>query len=155
MESFQLLTRAYRLIGIYQSTLKKPREYSGGLVLYPAQSHMIEIIGESEGITLTEIASGYMITKGAVSQIISFLAQKGLIEKRPVKKSGRATGLFLSESGRAVLEEHRELHSDMISQVSQLAEQLPPEAVEILSQIADVVENNIRNMHAQNEGKAE
>ena len=40
--------------------------YADGLILYPAQSHMIEIIGDSEGITLTEIAAEYRITKGAV-----------------------------------------------------------------------------------------
>ncbi len=148
MDSFQLLTRAYRLINIYNSTLKKPHTYSDGLVLYPAQSHMIEIIGESEGITLTEIAAEFMITKGAVSQILSFLEQKGLIVKNPSEKGGRATGLFLSESGKAVFEEHRALHSGMVSQISELAGQLPPEAVDILSQMADVIETNIRNMQA-------
>ena len=146
MDSFQLLTRAYRLINIYNSTLKKPRTYSGGLVLYPAQSHMIEIIGEDEGITATEIAAEFMITKGAVSQIISFLEQKELIVKKPSEKSGRATGLFLSDSGRAVLNEHRELHSEMLREIAVLAEQLPPEAVDILEKITDVIENNIRNI---------
>ena len=115
-------------------------------MLYPAQSHMIEIIGESEGITLTEIAAEYMITKGAVSQIISFLEQKGLIEQKPAQKGGRSTGLFLSESGKAVFNEHRQLHSGMLDEVNALAEQLPIEAVALLGKMADVIESNIRSM---------
>ena len=146
MEAYQILSKAYRLINIYNSTLKKPRTYSGGLVLYPAQVHMLEIIGESKGITLTEIAAEYMITKGAVSQIVSFLEQKELIVKSPAGKGGRATGLYLSERGRAVFDEHRALHSGMIREVNLLADKLPPEALEILAQITDVIENNIRNL---------
>lgn len=146
MDSYLLLTRAYRLINLYNSTLKKPRTYAWGLVLYPAQSHMIEIIGESEGITLTEIASAFMITKGAVSQVISFLEMKGLIVKKPSQKGGRATGLFLSDSGRAVFDEHRALHSGMLREVSALAERLPPEAIAILGQMADVIESGIRQI---------
>ena len=115
-------------------------------MLYPAQSHMIEMIGENEGITLTEIAAEYMITKGAVSQIISFLDQKGLIEKKPAQKGGRSTGLFLSESGKAVFNEHRQLHSGMLDEVNALAEQLPTEAVALLGKMADVIESNIRSM---------
>ena len=146
MDSYILLTRAYRLINIYNSTLKKPHTYSGDLVLYPAQSHMIEMIGENEGITLTEIAAEYMITKGAVSQLITFLEQKALIKKKPSQKGGRSTGLFLSESGRAVFNEHRQLHRGMLDEVTALAEQLPPEAVALLGKMADVIENTIRNM---------
>lgn len=155
MDSFLLLSRAYRLINIYNSTLKKPRTYAGGLVLYPAQSHMIEIIGESEGITLTEIAAEFMITKGAVSQSITFLEHKGLIKKRPSQNGGRATGLFLSDTGRAVFNEHRALHSTMLNEVTALAAQLPPEAFEILSQMADVIENSIRNMQEDKAGQTQ
>lgn len=146
MNASQMLVKAYRLINLYNSTQKKPHIYSGGLVLYPAQTHMIELIGNEEGITLSGIAEGYRMTKGAVSQTVSFLAQKGLVVKRPSAKGGRSAGLYLSESGRTVFHEHRALHSGMIRQISALAEQLPPEAIPILEQIAEVIESNIKQM---------
>ena len=146
MDAHPLLVKAYRLINLYNSTQKRPHTYSGDLVLYPAQAHMIELIGDEEGITLSEIAAEYMITKGAVSQTVSFLEQKELIYRKPSEKGGRSVGLYLSERGRDVLSEHRELHSDMIRRVGALAEQLPPESVSVLEQIADVIESNIRNM---------
>ena len=146
MDSNQVLVKAYRLINLYNSTQKKARTYSGGLVLYPAQAHMIEVIGDEAGITQSEIASAYMITKGAVSQTVSFLEEKGLVFKRPSGKGGRATGLYLSESGMSVFREHRELHRDMLNQVGERAAQLPPESVSILERISDVIESHIRNM---------
>lgn len=146
MDSNQLLVRAYRLINLYNSTQKKPHMYSCGLVMYPAQSHMIEIIGDCEGVTQTEIATEYMITKGAVSQIISFLEQNGLIIKKPSQKGGRSTELYLSDKGKSVFSEHRELHRVMTRRVAELADRIPPESIEILSQISDVIEENIRKM---------
>ena len=110
---------------------------------------MIEIIGEDEGITATEIAAEFMITKGAVSQIISFLEQKELIVKKPSEKGGRATGLFLSDSGRAVRNEHRELHSEMLDEITALTEQNRTEAVDILATNTDVTETNTRNKQDQ------
>ena len=146
MNPDRLLTRAYKLINLYNSTQKKPHTYSGGLVLYPAQAHMLEIIGNAEGTDQSEIAAEYLITKGAVSQIISFLYDNDLILKKPSRKGGRSVGLFLSERGRKVFEEHRAMHSGMTDEVSRLAEGLSPEAMEILEKIADVIEESIRNM---------
>lgn len=146
MESSELLTKAYRLINLYNVKAKKPHTYSGGLVLFPAQSHMIEMIGDSGGITVTQIAEEYMITKGAVSQILSFLDEKGLVVKTPSPRGGRTTVLSLSEKGQRVLAEHRALHQEMTGTVAALAGRLPPESLAILEEMADTIEKNIRHM---------
>ena len=146
MEPYELLTKAYRLINLYNTKSKKPHTYADGLILYPAQSHMIEIIGDSEGITLTEIAAEYRITKGAVSQIVSFLCDKGLVVKKPSGTGGRTTGLFLSDEGRRIREEHRELHREMVEKVSAMMERIPPDTLDILSGVADIIEENIINL---------
>ena len=146
MESSELLTKAYRLINLYNAKAKKPHTYSNGMVLFPAQSHMIEIIGESGGITVTQIAEEYMITKGAVSQILRFLDEKGLVVRTPSPQGGRTTVLSLSEEGQRVLAEHRERHRSMTETVAALADRLPPELLAILEEIADTIEKNIRNM---------
>ncbi len=151
MENDHLLTRAYRLINLYNAAQKKPRTYPDGLVLYPAQTHMIEIIGADEGITQSEIAARYMITKGAVSQIISFLEGKELIVRRPSPKGRRSTGLYLSGRGREVLEAHRGLHREMTDQVAALAAELDADAAGILERIADVIEQSIRELHQKTE----
>ncbi len=146
MESSELLTKAYRLINLYNAKAKKPHTYTDGLVLYPAQSHMVEIIGDNEGITVTRIAEEYMITKGAVSQILKFLDEKGLITKKPSDKGGRTTELYLSEEGKRILAEHREMHRPMTAPVAALASQLSPDTIAILEKMADIIEENIRTL---------
>lgn len=146
METFELFTKFYRLINLYNAKSKKPHTFSDGLVLYPAQSHMIEIIGDNEGITLTQIADEYMITKGAVSQITKSLDEKALIIKKPSEKGGRTTELYLSDAGKRVLAEHREMHRIMTEQVSELAKKLTPETMEILENMANIIEENIREI---------
>ncbi|MBQ5545540.1 MAG: MarR family transcriptional regulator [Clostridia bacterium] len=146
MESCELLTKVYRLINLYNAKAKKPHTYTGGLVLYPAQSHMIEIIGDNQAITVTRIAEEYMITKGAVSQILKFLDEKGLIVRKPSQKGGRTTELYLSQEGKRILAEHREMHRPMTEQVAALTSQLSPDTIAILEQMADTIEENIRNL---------
>ena len=107
---------------------------------------MIEIIGDSEGITLTKIASEYRITKGAVSQIVSFLCDKGLVVKKPSGTGRRTTGLFLSDDGRRIREEHRERHREMVEKVSAMMARIPPDTLDILSDVADIIEENIINL---------
>lgn len=149
MDSVPILVRVYKMINLYNSVQKKPHTYSNALVLYPAQTHMLEMIGEHPGITQSEIAAEYMLTKGAVSQTVSFLEGKSLTVREPSPKGGRNQGLYLSERGQRVLAEHHALHGNMIAEISRLAGQLPPEAIDILSQITDVIEENIRNMQQQ------
>ena len=146
MEPYKLLKKAYRLMNLYNTQSKKPYTYAEGMTLYPAQSHMIEIIGDSEGITLTEIAAEYRITKGAVSQIVRFLCDKGLVIKKAAGTGGRRTGLYLSDPGRRIREEHRERHREMVEKVSAMMERLPPDTLVILSDVADVIEENIINL---------
>lgn len=146
MESFELLTKVYRLINLYNAKAKKSHTYTGGLVLYPAQSHMVEIIGDNEAITVTRIAEEYMITKGAVSQILKFLDEKGLIVKKPSEKGGRTTELYLSDEGKRILAEHRSLHRPMTEQVAALTSQLSPDTIAILEKTADIIEENIRTL---------
>ncbi len=44
---------------------------------------MIEVIGSYEGITTTKLAAALGITKGAVSQTVSKLEKKAMINKQP------------------------------------------------------------------------
>ena len=91
----------------------------------------------------------HLLTKGAVSQTVSFLEEKRLTVREPSPKGGRNQGLYLSETGQRVLAEHHALHGDMIAEISRLAGRLPPEAIEFLSQVTDVIEENIRSIQQQ------
>ncbi len=76
-----LLENAYRLINKYIQHSKTPKSYGTEDMLYMSEVHMIEVIGSYEGITTTKLAAALGITKGAVSQTVSKLEKKAMINK--------------------------------------------------------------------------
>ncbi len=85
----------------------RPWHFGTAEILYRSEIFLLELIGDQEGIGVTEAANLLGITKGAVSQTLKKLDAKGLVEKRsdPVNslkacpsKGGRQIS-FLESSG--------------------------------------------------------
>jgi DNA-binding MarR family transcriptional regulator len=71
-----------------------------------AQLHMIDAIGKGHGTTVTALADYFMITKGAVSQIVSKLCARGFVSKSKSDSGGKEILLELTKKGREAFEVH-------------------------------------------------
>jgi DNA-binding MarR family transcriptional regulator len=83
-----------------------------------AQLHMIEAIGKGCGSTVTALAEYFMVTKGAVSQIVSKLCARGLVSKSRSGGGGKEVLLELTKRGWEAFEIHEgysEFGPDIIS----------------------------------------
>ena len=60
---------------------------------------------------MTQLAEMHGITKGAVSQMIYRLLDKGYVEKVSAPEDDRELRMILTPSGRAAYEAHREYHA--------------------------------------------
>jgi DNA-binding MarR family transcriptional regulator len=113
-EGQELLTR---LIMKYDLIEKIPFEF--GCERIPrAQLHMIEAIGKGYGATVTALADYFMITKGAVSQVVSKLCAKGFVAKSKGTSGGKEKPLRLTNKGRKAFDIHEsynELGPDILS----------------------------------------
>ncbi len=89
---------------------KIPQPYGDNLILTQAEIHTIVIVGDQEGINVTQVAKIRGITKGAASQMIYKLVDKGLVEKRISPDSDSAVSLYLTEKGQWARTEHRKKH---------------------------------------------
>ncbi|EFK05222.1 transcriptional regulator, MarR family [delta proteobacterium NaphS2] len=79
---FQELREAFiRIVAKYRILEKRPQDYGIGEVLHPSEIHTIEMIGKNPGINVTGLAGRLGVTKGAVSQLIKKLENKGLVSK--------------------------------------------------------------------------
>lgn len=74
---------------------------------------MLAQIAADEGVTQQELAERLLVTKGSVSQLVARLTQQHLIEKR---QEGHANHLYLSEKGRAVLQQIMPQHDAFIGE---------------------------------------
>jgi len=91
-----------------------------------AQLHMIEAIGKGYGSTVTALADYFMITKGAVSQVVSKLRAKGFVSKSKSSGGGKGILLELTKRGLEAFEAH-ESYNDLGPDIIAFAERYTEE----------------------------
>lgn len=114
-----------KIIHKYNQFEKMPQKYCDGIMLTQSEIHTVAIIGDEEGINVTELAAKRGITKGAASQMIYRLVDKGLVEKRVSPKSDAALNLYLTELGERARSEHRKMHETTGEKFATFMEQVP------------------------------
>lgn len=106
---FKLMELQYevsRLSFKYQNT---PRKYSTDEDLYMMEMHLLNSIGDNEGISMSELAKISNRTLGAISQKINKLGKKGFVEKKINKTDPKVRNIFLTPKGKQAFFYHKEL----------------------------------------------
>jgi DNA-binding MarR family transcriptional regulator len=83
----------------------------GDLKLYPSEIHLMLWIDDIQASNATEIASQLGVTKGAISQTISRLAKKGLIQKTKDPFNKNEITLTYPPLGQEALGQYRSLRA--------------------------------------------
>ena len=94
--------RAYELMSEYDSL---PHRY-GAMVLYQAEAYVVNQIGRSPDITVTELAQQLYKTPSACSPIVRKLRSKGLVEQARNQENNRLVNLRLSPRGQQLYQDH-------------------------------------------------
>ncbi len=118
-EGWALFTRIFMKYDILE---KSPIDLGTGEKLSAVHVHMIEAIGKGYGITVTALSGYFMITKGAVSQVISKLQKMGYVNKTKRKGNDKEIILRLTEKGQGVFELHEKNNASTISDLMKLKE---------------------------------
>ena len=96
----------YRLINLYQTYMSIKRDYGDGELHSMVEVHILQIICKNPGITVNGIAKLWHCTKGAASQNITKLTNKGLVERKKNEEDGRSVYLYATESGMELNKKH-------------------------------------------------
>ncbi len=105
---------------------KKGLEYNGEK-LYTSEVHTIEAIGKNRGSTVMELCRYFDITKGAVSQVIAKLHDKGLVDKERNPDYGKEKIITLTPAGWEVFNWHEEYHKKMDADFAARIGEVPEE----------------------------
>lgn len=70
--------------------------------LTPSQFDVIVTLGDTEGLTCSELSSHTLVTKGTLTGVLNRLAKKGLIRREAVAGDMRATKVRLTQKGRVL-----------------------------------------------------
>jgi DNA-binding MarR family transcriptional regulator len=132
-----------RILNKYVENQKRPRRYGLEELLYPAEIHMIMLIGNNPNTGVTELAKKAGITKGAVSQIAKKLGIKGLIKKKKHPDNARMAILELANKGKVAYYYHEKLHDDIDKELYTYLAGLSPAKLKALESFFVLFEKGI------------
>lgn len=116
-----------RVIHKYNQWESKKRTYGTDTLLSKAEIHTIAAVGAHPGINITTLANTLGITKGAASQMIYKLVDKGAIKKKGSPNSDAEVVLTLTEAGQKNYAIHNEYHRQTNDETIQLLRDMPEE----------------------------
>lgn len=126
-QMIETIDESYDLMQAYASI---PHQYND-LMLYPVETHTIQMIGNHPGITASLIAKKLNKSPSACSQILRKLEKKELIVKIKNPDNKREYNLYLTDSCKIIYELHEQLDKRILSRYYQNLNYLTNEEIEI------------------------
>ena len=127
-EKVDIIYKHQCLLADYSST---PRDYGTGYLMTEIEAHTLGFISNQYGITATQLALETNRTKGAVSQLISKLESKGLVERVNEPDNKRIYRIYLTEEGKRACEIHRAYdRANMLDMINKMLQECTAEDIE-------------------------
>jgi DNA-binding MarR family transcriptional regulator len=120
-----------------------PYSFDENEKLFLAEIHIIQAIGRKEEETVTGLSSSFGITKGAVSQIVGKLTQKGYLIKKRNPTNGKVVFLSLSEKGLITFQKHELMHDQTDKELSEFLGVLSEDEIVLLERVFNGIEGYI------------
>jgi len=111
---WELFTRIFMKYDVLE---KSPIDIGAGQRFNSAQIHMIEAIGKGYGKTVTGLSAYFIVTKGAVSQIVSWLYKTGYVTKTKRKGNDKEIILELTEKGWQAFNAHEKYNETAVAEL--------------------------------------
>lgn len=132
------------LMALAQQLEKKPKRFGTGENLSNTEIHLIEIIGDMEGSSVTDISKHLGVTKGAVSQNLKRLEAKGFTEKEPDPENLSRSIVMLMSKGKTAYWAHKYWHETMDGGYLQYLDELDGESFRIVVNFLEKTEDFLK-----------
>jgi DNA-binding MarR family transcriptional regulator len=132
-----------RIFNKFLENQKLARHYGLEERLYPAEMHLLALIGSRPGAGVTELAELGGVTKGAISQIAQKLVKKRLITKDRDPDNGTRVIFQLTNKGKVAFYSHARMHDEVDRELFDYVEQLKPTQFRTIQRFLTLVEDGI------------
>lgn len=93
---------------------KSPQHFQAlDMHVYPSEMNVIGVIGRSPEINVTQLSDQIGVTKGAISQIVKKMIEKGLLTKFKEEGNKKETLIRLTGKGEVVFRKHQSFHQSV------------------------------------------
>lgn len=150
---YELSNIVYRYCQLQETVQKQTHNYGTGELYTPLEVHTVSLVEEHPGISVTEIAQQTLRTKGAVSQIVTRLEEKGLLRRERNSLNGRQYFLYVTDEGLRLSKLHKEYDNRTFSVwLDDMISLHGLETIEKYFQIMEVSTNNmLQTMYTKTE----
>lgn len=114
----ELKERVVRITRLISTAAEDAMERCNIADLTATQLHYLEVIGELDHPTLTELAAALGLTKPSVTIVVDRLVAKGFVRKQSSNTDKRSSFLYLTESGEQMNKRHDYAHESMIDMIT-------------------------------------
>lgn len=90
------------LVEAYLAFWRADSRHIRAMRLTPSQFDVIATLGDTEGMTCTELSAATLVTKGTLTGVLDRLVSKGLIRRDAVTGDRRCTTIRLTDKGEAL-----------------------------------------------------
>jgi DNA-binding MarR family transcriptional regulator len=136
--------RFKNLIKLSEKLEKIPRKFGTDGNLSSTEIHTIELVGENEGLSVTDIAKLQGVTKGAVSQTLKRLEYKGLTVKEEDPANNSRSIIGLTNKGKTAFYAHKHWHETMDGGFKEYFYTLEQDKIDFLDQFLTRIENFLK-----------
>jgi len=141
---FSLIAKFSRVSNLWQQLDSKPRKFGTENDLSGSEIHLIEVVGQSEGLSVTDLAKRLGITKGAVSQTLKRLEAKELIVKEIDPANTSRITVSLSTKGKVAYYSHLQWHEAMDGGFRDYFVNLPEDKIRFMDEFLSILEQFIK-----------
>ncbi|MBU1276238.1 MAG: MarR family transcriptional regulator [Proteobacteria bacterium] len=111
-----------------------PHDYGTGEKISAAEIHAIEAIGRNRGINVTGLARILVVTKGAVSQIVKKLEDRGYVAKFKAPDNDKEVLLKLAPRGKTAIAGYEAFRQGFDANMAVMLESISDEEFTFLTQ---------------------
>ena len=128
------------LMNLAQQMEKTPKSFGTGQLMTHSEIHLIEIIGDTKDLSVTDISKHIGITKGAVSQSLKRLEGKGFTTKLIDPENLSRSIVMLTSKGQTAYWSHKHWHETMDGGFLKYLDELDDEKFNIIISFLEKVE---------------
>jgi DNA-binding MarR family transcriptional regulator len=132
-----------RIFTKYVENQKTPRHYGLEELLYPAEVHLLTLIGRNPESGVTDLARKGGVTKGAISQMAHRLIDKELITKERDPDMGTRVVFELTNKGKIAFYSHQRMHDEIDRELFAFVDGLRPAHFKTVEQFLELIEQGI------------
>ena len=120
------------ILSLAQKMEKTRKSFGTGEMMSHSEIHLIEIIGDTQDLSVTDLSRHMGITKGAISQSLKRLENKGFTTKKTDPENLSRSIVLLSSKGQTAYWAHKHWHETMDGGFLKYLDELDDEAFEVI-----------------------